>query len=86
MIADDRQEKERVDVRNALEEYVYDIRSKVLDDDQLATFITESDKDELCRVLDETETWLYEEGEDCKRQIYSDRLSRLKVSFFPIIL
>lgn len=82
MIADDRQEKERVDVRNALEEYVYDLRSKLLDDDQLATFITESDKNELCRLLDDTENWLYEEGEDCQRQIYSDRLARLKVSFF----
>ncbi|XP_033213436.1 97 kDa heat shock protein [Belonocnema kinseyi] len=84
MIADDRQEKERVDVRNALEEYVYDLRSKLLDDDQLATFVTESDKNELCRLLDDTENWLYEEGEDCQRQIYSDRLARLKLQGEPI--
>lgn len=81
MVADDKQEKERIDVRNALEEYVYDLRSKLLDEGQLATFIVESDREDLCRLLDETENWLYEEGEECQRQVYSDRLSTLKVSF-----
>jgi hypothetical protein len=27
------------------------------------------------------ENWLYEEGEDCNRQIYVDKLSSLKVSW-----
>ena len=81
MVAEDKQEKERVDARNALEEYVYDLRSKLLDDDQLATFVTDSDREEICRLLDETENWLYEEGEECQRQVYSDRLARLKVRY-----
>ncbi|XP_047360287.1 97 kDa heat shock protein isoform X1 [Vespa velutina] len=84
MIAEDRQENERIDARNALEEYVYDLRSKLTDDYQLATFVTEGDKDSLSRTLDETEIWLYEEGEDCQRQIYIDRLTRLKAQGEPI--
>lgn len=84
MIAEDRQEKERVDARNALEEYVYDLRSKLSEDDQLATFIAEPDKEALCRTLDDTENWLYEEGEDCQRQVYSERLARLKSQGEPI--
>lgn len=79
MIAEDKQEKERVDARNALEEYVYDLRAKLSEENQLATFITEADKESLYRTLDDTENWLYEEGEDCQRQIYSERLTRLKV-------
>lgn len=79
MIAEDRQEKERVDARNALEEYVYDLRAKLSEENQLASFITETDKEVLCRTLDDTENWLYEEGEDCQRQVYSERLTRLKV-------
>lgn len=82
MVAEDRQEKERVDARNALEEYVYDLRSKISDEDQLATFINEEERETLCNTLDETENWLYEEGEDCQRQIYSDRLARLRVVIF----
>lgn len=81
MIAEDRQEKERVDARNALEEYVYDLRAKLSEETQLASFITETDKEALCRTLDDTENWLYEEGEDCQRQIYSERLTRLKVNW-----
>lgn len=84
MIAEDRQEKERVDARNALEEYVYDLRAKLSEEDQLATFITEPDKEALCRTLDNTENWLYEEGEDCQRQVYADRLTRLKSQGEPI--
>lgn len=81
MVAEDKKEKERVDVRNALEEYVYDLRAKLSEEDQLATFITETDKEALCRTLDDTENWLYEEGEDCQRQIYSERLTCLKVYY-----
>ncbi|XP_046432561.1 heat shock 70 kDa protein 4 isoform X1 [Neodiprion fabricii] len=84
MIAEDRQEKERIDVRNALEEYVYELRAKLSDEDQLATFVTDTDRETLCQTLDDTENWLYEEGEDCQRQVYSDRLSRLKSQGEPI--
>ncbi|XP_011162513.1 97 kDa heat shock protein isoform X2 [Solenopsis invicta] len=84
MVAEDKQEKERVDARNALEEYVYDLRAKLSDEDELATFITETDKEQLCNTLDDTENWLYEEGEDCQRQIYSERLTRLKSQGEPI--
>ncbi|CAD1476099.1 unnamed protein product [Heterotrigona itama] len=84
MIAEDKQEKERIDARNALEEYVYDLRAKLSEEDQLSTFITETDKESLCRTLDETENWLYEEGEDCQRQIYSERLTCLKSQGEPI--
>ncbi|XP_012138186.1 heat shock protein 70Cb isoform X2 [Megachile rotundata] len=84
MIAGDRQEKERIDARNALEEYVYDLRAKLSEEDQLATFITEADKEILCRALDDTENWLYEEGEDCQRQVYSERLTCLKAQGEPI--
>lgn len=84
MIAEDKQEKERIDARNALEEYVYDLRAKLSEENQLATFVTEVDKETLYRALDDTENWLYEEGEDCQRQIYSERLTRLKSQGEPI--
>jgi len=80
MVASDRQEKDRVDARNALEEYVYDLRGKLSSEDQLATFVDENDRNSLFHQLDNMEKWLYEEGEDCNRQIYVDKLSLLKVS------
>ena len=32
------------------------------------------------RLLEDTENWLYEEGEDQNKQVYIDKLAELKVS------
>lgn len=60
-----------------MEEYVYDIRSRIYDD--LEQYVSESDRETLSRQLEDTENWLYEEGEDCNKQVYIDRLAELKV-------
>lgn len=82
--AADRQEKERADARNALEEYVYELRGKLSSDDELAPYVLESDRDNMVRQLDDMESWLYEEGEDCNRQVYQDKLGELKGKGEPI--
>lgn len=84
MVANDRQEKERVDARNALEEYVYELRGKLSSEDELATFVNENDRCSLVNQLDSMENWLYEEGEDCNRQVYAEKLTSLKNVGEPI--
>lgn len=84
MVASDRQEKDRVDARNALEEYVYDLRGKLSSEDELAKYVNENDRNSLFNHLDNMEKWLYEEGEDCNRQIYVDKLNLLKNLGEPI--
>ncbi|XP_014280439.1 heat shock 70 kDa protein 4 [Halyomorpha halys] len=84
LIANDKQERERSDARNALEEYVYDLRGKISSDDELAHFVIAGDRDKYVKQLDDMESWLYEEGEDCTRQVYVDRLSELKIFGEPI--
>lgn len=64
-------------MQNAVEEYVYEIRGKI--HDELEKFISDADRDKLSLQLEDTENWLYEEGEDCKKQIYLDKLAELKV-------
>lgn len=71
MISSDKQEKERADARNALEEYVYELRGKLQSEDQLAMFLPEQERSQLCSDLDAMENWLYEDGEDCQRQVSS---------------
>lgn len=84
MFVADRQEKERADARNALEEYVYELRGKLTSVDELATFVVNSDRSNLINQLDQMENWLYEEGEDCNRQEYHDKLVSLKSQGEPI--
>lgn len=80
----DRQEKERADARNALEEYVYELRGKLSSEDELAPYVLENDREALIRQLDDMENWLYEDGEDCSRQVYQDKLTELKSKGEPI--
>jgi heat shock protein len=84
MITNDCHEKERVDARNALEEFVYDMRDKLHEDSQLAAYVAETERQKICDELNGIENWLYEEGEDCERQTYRDKLQSLQDRTNPI--
>lgn len=84
MIANDKQEKERVDARNALEEYVYDLRGKISSSEELSPYVLPQDKTKIISELDNMESWLYEEGEDCPRQVYVEKFNSLKQIGEPI--
>ncbi|XP_065200691.1 heat shock 70 kDa protein 4-like [Planococcus citri] len=84
MISTDRQERDRIDARNALVEYVYELRGQLSSSDELGTFVPDKERKKLCEQLDEIETWVYEEGDDCKRQVYSDKLKSLQDYVEPI--
>ncbi|XP_052897835.1 heat shock 70 kDa protein 4 isoform X4 [Anopheles moucheti] len=84
MIANDRQEKERIDARNALEEQVYEVREKVQEDGTLHAYIDPQDAAEICRELEETENWLYEEGESCEKGVYKARLEKMRAKIEPV--
>lgn len=44
------------------------------------------DRDKFLLLLEDTENWLYEDGEDCSRKVYIDKLAELNVSFLiPLI-
>uniref|UniRef100_A0AAR2JPU1 Heat shock protein 4 like n=1 Tax=Pygocentrus nattereri TaxID=42514 RepID=A0AAR2JPU1_PYGNA len=81
MIIQDKLEKERNDAKNAVEEYVYDLRDKLCG--IYEKYITE-DSSRLTLILEDTENWLYEEGEDQEKQIYLDKLAELKRFGEPI--
>lgn len=90
-------EIEKADAKNALEEYVYDMRNKLTE--QYQQFVTEQvsnfsffgfrllftqfifqDARNLTAQLERVEQWLYEEGDDQPKQVYTDKLQDFKVS------
>ncbi|XP_017279690.1 heat shock 70 kDa protein 4b [Kryptolebias marmoratus] len=83
MIMQDKLEKERNDAKNNVEEYVYDMRDKL--HGMLEKFVSEPDRDTLSLKLEDTENWLYEEGEDQPKQVYIDKLGELKKLGQPIL-
>lgn len=83
MYAADKLVADTEDRKNALEEYIYDTRSKL--DERYATFVQSEEKEKLLAMLAESEDWLYtEEGEDATKSAYVSRLETLQKVGAPI--
>ncbi|XP_034530404.1 heat shock 70 kDa protein 4L [Notolabrus celidotus] len=82
MIIQDKLVKEQNDAKNAVEEYVYDLRDKLCG--MYEKYITEEESNRLTLMLEDTENWLYEEGEDQPKQVYEEKLGALKTYGQPI--
>ncbi|CAN9502142.1 unnamed protein product [Ophioblennius macclurei] len=82
MIIQDKLVKELNDAKNAVEEYVYDLRDKLCG--MYEKYITEDDSTRLSLMLEDTENWLYEDGEDQPKHVYEEKLDALKQLGQPI--
>merc|ERR1712117_411980 len=60
-VSQDKQESERLNSKNAVEEYIYEIRSKI--HEELEAFVTEEERSKFSMQLEDAENWLYEDGE-----------------------
>nr|AII99889.1 heat shock protein [Cicer arietinum] len=70
------------DKRNSLESYVYDMRNKLFN--EYRNFASEQERDGISRSLQETEEWLYDEGDDETVHAYAAKLEDLKQLVDPI--
>ncbi|GAU40050.1 hypothetical protein TSUD_258430, partial [Trifolium subterraneum] len=68
--------------KNTLEAYVYDTRNKLIN--EYRNFASEQEKDEISRSLEETEKWLYNEGNDETIHTYFEKLEDLKQLVDPV--
>ncbi|KAI5123083.1 hypothetical protein M0805_000517 [Coniferiporia weirii] len=83
MHASDKLVMDTEDRKNALEEYIYDTRSKL--DERYAAYVQPQEKEALLVALQSSEDWLYsEEGEDATKSAYVSRLDALKKLGDPI--
>merc|ERR1712061_512090 len=73
----DLQESDRLNAKNSVEEYIYDIRGKI--HDELEEYLAEDNRAAFSNQLEDAENWLYEDGEDCERNVYVDKLKELKL-------
>ncbi|WFC97737.1 adenyl-nucleotide exchange factor sse1 [Malassezia yamatoensis] len=84
MYAADKLVADTEDRRNALEEYIYDQRSKL--SDRYAAFVQADEKEKYLEELSKSEDWLYtEEGEDATKSAYTSRLEALEKIGAPIV-
>ena len=84
MQASDRLVIDTADRRNALEEYVYDVRSKL--EMAWSEFILDADRTVFMKALNDMEEWLYGEGEDATKSVYVEKLNELKKLGDPVAM
>ncbi|KAK8931425.1 Heat shock 70 kDa protein 16 [Platanthera zijinensis] len=70
------------DKKNALEAYVYEVRNKLFE--EYRSFLTEKEKEEISRSLQQTEEWLYEDGDDETEKVYTAKLHELAQLVDPV--
>ncbi|PKI55853.1 hypothetical protein CRG98_023734 [Punica granatum] len=68
--------------KNALESYVYETRNKLLN--TYRSFASNSEREGISRSLQQTEDWLYDEGDDETENAYNSKLKDLKKLVDPI--
>mmetsp|Transcript_9470 Transcript_9470/g.34743 ORF Transcript_9470/g.34743 Transcript_9470/m.34743 type:complete len:813 (-) Transcript_9470:278-2716(-) len=79
----DRVMEETKDKKNDVEEYVYSMRNKLCD--SLSAYVTEPERESFSKVLNDTEDWLYEDGEDETKGVYIAKMVELKKIGDPIV-
>eukprot|EP00210_Caulerpa_lentillifera_P001316 g1266.t1 len=84
MAAEDRLFEETQEKKNAVESYVYELRNRLSGD--LVEFVSEADKSKILTKLEDTEDWLYEDGENQTKSVYVAKLEELRKFGDPIEL
>lgn len=82
MALQDKVIEETKERKNAVEEYVYSMRSKL--SDELSEYVDDSTRESFNAMLNATEDWLYEDGEDETKGVYIKKLEELQAIGAPI--
>lgn len=70
------------DQKNALEAYVYETRNKLFN--TYRSFASDREREGISRNLQETEEWLYEDGDDETENAYTSKMQDLKKLVDPV--
>jgi heat shock 70kDa protein 4 len=71
-------------MRNHLETYVYDMRAALDTIGNYSEFMKEQDRGDFLELLNQTESWIYDEGESAARDIYEQKLRDLEKIGEPV--
>eukprot|EP00246_Nothoceros_aenigmaticus_P007445 TRINITY_DN2123_c0_g1_i1.p1 TRINITY_DN2123_c0_g1~~TRINITY_DN2123_c0_g1_i1.p1 ORF type:complete len:660 (+),score=179.12 TRINITY_DN2123_c0_g1_i1:246-2225(+) len=81
---EDRKVKERIDARNSLETYVYNMKNTVSDKDKLAEKIETVEKEKIDVTLKEALDWL-DENQGAEKEEFDEKLKDVEAVCNPII-
>ncbi|WEW55881.1 adenyl-nucleotide exchange factor sse1 [Emydomyces testavorans] len=71
------------DKKNELESFIYELRDQI--DGLYAEYASDEEKEKVKAKLDQTEDWLYDEGEDTTKAVYIAKMDEIRFLAGPII-
>lgn len=81
---EDKKVKERIDARNNLETYVYNMKSTINEKDKLADKIDSDDKEKIEETLKEALDWL-DENQSSEKEDFEEKLKEVEAVCNPVI-
>ncbi|CDY46766.1 BnaA03g17100D [Brassica napus] len=81
---EDKKVKERIDARNSLETYVYNMKNQVNDKDKLADKLEADEKEKIEAATKEALEWL-DENQNSEKEEYDEKLKEVEAVCNPII-
>jgi len=81
---DDKKVKEKIDARNSLETYVYNMKNQVNDKDKLADKLEADEKEKIETAVKEALEWL-DDNQSAEKEDYEEKLKEVEAVCNPII-
>lgn len=81
---EDKKVKERIDARNSLETYVYNMRNQINDKDKLADKLEADEKEKIETATKEALEWM-DENQTAEKEDYDEKLKEVEAVCNPII-
>ncbi|KAI0120580.1 78 KDA glucose-regulated protein-like protein precursor [Hypoxylon sp. NC0597] len=81
---EDKATRERIEARNALENYAFNLKNQVNDEDGLGGKIDEEDKETILEAVKETTEWLDENAATASAEDFEEQKEKLSNVAYPI--
>ncbi|CAJ2505200.1 Uu.00g125940.m01.CDS01 [Anthostomella pinea] len=81
---EDKATRERIEARNGLENYAFNLKNQVNDEDGLGGKIDEDEKDTLLEAVKETTDWLEENAAEASAEDFEEQKEKLSNVAYPI--
>lgn len=81
---EDKKVKERIDARNSLETYVYNMRNQINDKDKLADKLEADEKEKVEAATKEALEWM-DDNQSAEKEEYEEKLKEVEAVCNPII-
>lgn len=81
---EDKATRERIESRNKLENYAYNLKNQVNDDDGLGGKIDDEDKETIVEAIKETQDWLEENAASAVTEDFDEQFEKLSNVAYPI--